>query len=78
MSLSLAQAIQYHISKCYNQTTLGLGVKFHHCFGSKEAEALLHQYGFSVTYDEVMCFRTSVAKYSAVYRALFKCTSSGY
>jgi len=65
VSLSLAQAIQYHISKCYNQTTLGLGVKFHHRFGSKEAVALLHEYGFSVTYDEVMRFRTSVAKYSA-------------
>jgi len=60
VSLSLAQTIQYH-----NQTMLGLGVKFHHHFRSKDAVALLHEYGFSVTYDEVMRFRTSVAKYSA-------------
>ena len=65
VSLSLACAIQYYISKCYNQITLDVGVKFHHCFGSKEAVALQHKYRFSVTYDEVMRFRTSVAKYSA-------------
>ncbi len=63
-SLTLAQSIQAHITKCYNQTTLGLAVKLHHRFGSKELISLLHQCGITVSYDEVLRFRTSVAVYT--------------
>lgn len=61
-SLSLAQSIQYNITKQSNQTTLGLALKLHHRFGSKEVVSLLHDYGFTVTYDEVLRCRTSIAK----------------
>ncbi len=63
-SLTLAQSIQAHITKCYNQTTLGLAVKLHHRFGSKELISLLHQCGITVSYDEALRFRTSVAVYT--------------
>ena len=63
-SLSLSQSIQALISKNANQTTLGLGIKLHHHFGSRELISLLHQYGYVCTYDEVQRFRTSVAKYT--------------
>ena len=62
--ITLAQSIQGHITKSYNQTTLGLAVKLHHRFGSKELLTLLHEYGLTVTYDEVLRFRTSVAIYT--------------
>ena len=65
VSLSLAQSIQQHVAKWHNQTTLGLALKFHHRFGSKEAVDLLHDYGFAVTYDEVLRFRKSVAVHTA-------------
>ena len=45
VSPSLAQSIQ-HVSKWHNQTTVGLAMKCHHRFGSKEAVDLLHEYGF--------------------------------
>ena len=61
-SLSLSQSIQALITKNANQTTLGLGIKLHHRFGSRELISLLHQYGYVCTYDEVQRFRTSVAK----------------
>ena len=63
-SLSLRQSIQALITKNANQTTLGLGIKLHHRFGSRELISLLHQYGYVCTYDEVQRFRTSVAKYT--------------
>ncbi len=63
-SITLAQSIQAHITKSYNQTTLGLAVKLHHRFGSRELVSLLHQSGITVTYDEVLRFRTSVAIYT--------------
>ncbi|MES9884496.1 MAG: hypothetical protein ABW185_26930, partial [Sedimenticola sp.] len=63
-SITLAQSIQAHITKSYNQTTLGLAVKLHHRFGSKELVSLLHQSGITVSYDEVLRFRTSVAIYT--------------
>ena len=55
-SLSIAQSIQAHITNTSNQTTLGLAVKLHHRFGSKEVISLLHEYGFLCTYGEVMRF----------------------
>ena len=64
VSTTLSQCIQSHVSKSFNQTTLGLAVKLHHKFGSKELVALLHDYGITVTYDEVLRFRTSAALYT--------------
>ena len=61
VSLTLAQAIQSHITKSFNQTTLGLAIMLHHRFGSKELVSLLHQHGLTATYDEVLRFRTSAA-----------------
>uniref|UniRef100_UPI00358E0907 uncharacterized protein n=1 Tax=Myxine glutinosa TaxID=7769 RepID=UPI00358E0907 len=62
-SLSLAQAIQSHITGTRNQTTLGLAAKLHHRYGSSELIKLLHDYGFTVSYDEVIRFRKSAAKF---------------
>ena len=42
-----------HMTESYNQTTLGLAVKLHHRFVSKELVALLHEYGITVTYCKV-------------------------
>ena len=64
-STTLAQCIQTHLTKSYNQRTLGLAVKLHHRFGSKELVTLLHEYGITATYDEVLRFRKSVAIYTA-------------
>ena len=64
-SLTLAQAIQSHITKSFNQTTLGLAIKLHHRFGSKELISLLHQHGLTATYyEEILRFRTSAAVYT--------------
>ena len=41
VSLSLAQAIQYKITHIPNQTTLGIGIRMHHRFGSKEFISLV-------------------------------------
>ena len=62
-SLSLAQSVQYHITKGRNQTTLGLAVKLHHRFGSSDLIKILHEHGYTVLYDEVLRFRKSAAKY---------------
>jgi len=62
-SLSLSQSIQYGISKTRNQTTLGLGVKLHHKFGSSDLIQILHGHGYTVSYDEVLRFRKSAAMY---------------
>lgn len=62
-SLSLAQSIQSHITKSSNQTTMGLAVKFLHKFGSREANDMLHEYGYAASYDEVVRFRNSAAKF---------------
>ena len=40
-SLSLAQAVQSHITSTRNQTTLGLTAKLHHKYGSSELIKLL-------------------------------------
>lgn len=62
-SLSLSQAIQSHITGTRNQTTLGLAVKLQHRHGSSELIKLLHDHGFIVSYDEVIRFRKSAAKF---------------
>ena len=61
ISITMAQAIQAKITKCWNQTTLGLAVKLHHRHDSKELVTQLHDYGITATYDEVLRFRTSAA-----------------
>ena len=63
-SLSLTQAVQGHITGIRNQTTLGLAVKLHHRHGSSEMIKLLHDHGFIVSYEEVIRFRKSAAKFS--------------
>ena len=57
-SLSLSQSVQYGITKTRNQTTLGLGVKLHHKFGSSDLIRTLN-----VPYDGVLRFRKSAASY---------------
>ena len=64
-ALTLAQCIQQHISKSWNQTTLGLAVKLHHKYGSSELVRNLNEHGLVVTYDEVLRFRKSAAKYAS-------------
>ena len=62
-SLSLSQSIQSRITNARNQTTLGLGVKLYHKFGSRELIQMLYEHGYIVSYDEVRRFRKSAAKY---------------
>ena len=62
-SLSLSQSIQYCMTNTRNQTALGLGVKLHHKFGSSDLIQILNDHGYIVSYDEVLRFRKSAAKY---------------
>ena len=63
-SLTLAQCIQQHVCNAgRNQTTLGLAVKLHHKYGSSELITILHEHGITATYDEVLRFRKSAAKF---------------
>ena len=62
-SLCLSQIIQSHITKTRNKTTLGLAVKLHHQHGSSELICLLSNFGRTVTYDEVLRFQKSAAKF---------------
>ena len=62
-SLSLSQSLQYRITKTRNQTTLGLGVKLHHKYGSSDLIQILNEHGYIVSYDEVLRFHKSAAKY---------------
>ena len=62
-ALSITQSIQQHITKTPNQTTLGLAVKIHHKFGSSHLVKLLNEHGFVTSYDEVLRFRKSAAKF---------------
>ena len=62
-SLSLSQSIQHCITNTQNQTALGLGVKLHHKFGSRDLIEILNAHGYTVPYDEVLRFRKSAAKY---------------
>ena len=63
--LSLAKSIQYLSAKKSNQTTLGLSGKLHNRFGSKELTTILHDHGYILSYDEVLRFRKSAAKFTA-------------
>ena len=65
-AVTMSQCIQQHISTSTNQTTLGLSVKLHHKFGSSELVKVLNEHGIMTTYDEVMRFRKSAAKYISV------------
>ena len=62
-SLSLSHSIQSHITGTRNQTTLGLAVKLQHRHGSAELLRLLHEHGFTTSYDEVLRFRKSAARF---------------
>jgi len=62
-SLILSQCIQQHISKSTNQTSFGLAVKLHYQFGSADLVRTLNEHGIVSSYDEVLHFRKSVAKY---------------
>lgn len=63
--LSLSQAIQYNVSKIHNQTTLGLAVKLHHEFGSKDLINILHNFGFTTSYKEVLHFKKCAAIFAS-------------
>ena len=62
-SLSLSQSIQSHNTGTWNQTILGIAIKLHHRHGSSELLKLLHKHGFTASYDEVLRFRKSAARY---------------
>ncbi len=57
-SLSLS-----HITGTRNQTTLGLAVKLQHRYGSSDLLKLLHENGYTTSYDEVLRFRKSAAHF---------------
>lgn len=61
-SLTLSQCVQQHV-KSTNQTTLELAVKLHHKFGSSDLVSTLNEHGIVSSYDEVLHFRKSAAKY---------------
>ena len=63
-SVSLAQSIQQHVNKQWNQTTSGVAVSLHHKFWSKELLSMMYDLGFIASYTEVLWFRSSVAKYT--------------
>ena len=63
-SVSLAQSIQQHVNKQWNQTTSGVAVSLHHKYGSKELLSMMYDLGFTESYTEVLWFRSSVAKYT--------------
>lgn len=63
--ISIAQSIQAEMSKSFNQTTLGLAVKLHHMYGSRDLIDILNSCGFISSYDEVLRFRKSAAKMTA-------------
>ena len=50
-SLCLSQSIQHCITNTQNQTALGLGVKLHHKFGSRDLIEILNGHGYIVPYD---------------------------
>ena len=59
-----AQCIQQHVGgTSSNQTMLGLSMKLHHKHGSSEMVKTLNKHGITSSYDEVLRFRKSVAKF---------------
>ena len=75
-SLNLSQSIQQHISSTQSQTTLGLGIKLHHKFGSRELIDILHENGYVASYQEVQRFRKSVAQCVSTLHQMMRFTSS--
>ena len=71
-SLCLTQSIEALITGSFNQTTLGLAVKLHHRFGSKEIIELMHSHGYVASYDEVQRYRKSAAKMTAEHDFTFR------
>ena len=63
VALTLSPCIQQHIASSNNQVTLGWALKLHHKFGSAEFVKLLHEHGLVASYDEVLLFCKSAAKY---------------
>lgn len=70
--ISIAQSIQALTNKTFNETTLGLAVKLHHQFGSRELIDILHSSGYICSYDEVLRFRKSAAKVTAEDSNIYK------
>ena len=63
-SLTMVQCIQQHIGGTnINLTILGLAVKLHHKHDSSELGNTLNEHGIGSSYDEVLRFRKSVAKF---------------
>lgn len=71
----LTQSIQALITKGFNQTTLGLAVKLHYRFDSREVIDMLHASGYIASYDEALRFRKSAGIMTGesefTYRELF-------
>ena len=63
-SISLSQAIQAQIIRKPNQTTLGLGIKLHHKYGSSNLIDELSSNAFTAKYIDVLRFRKSAAKFA--------------
>ena len=63
-SPTLAQCIQHQVGGTNrNQTTHGLVVKLHYKHGSSELVKTLNEHGITSSYNEVLRFRKSVAKF---------------
>ena len=59
-AVCLAQAVQQHVSKTWNQTPLGLALTLHYKNGSREMIDQLARCGFISSYHEVMKFCDSL------------------
>ena len=65
-SLTLAQCIQHHVGRTTtNLTMLWLAMKLHHKHGSSELVKTLNKHVITSSYDEVLRFRKSVAKFAS-------------
>ena len=62
-AVTMSQCIQQHMTNSTTQTTLHIAVRLHHKFGSSQLVKLLNEHGVVTTYDEVMRFCKSAAKY---------------
>ena len=55
--------MQFGITNTSNQSPLASGVKLHRKFGSSDLIHILYEHGYCISYDEVLQFRKSAAKY---------------
>ena len=55
----------------------GLGVEIDHVTGSKWVVTELHKLGFSITYDEVLCFKQNVVRNIDVENTIIQSLTSG-